>query len=255
MNNNIRNALIVWIAIVLAWFFISSRWFAWPSAGTAAGNNPMVTDGITVNGDGKVYASPDILIANVAITENAPTTKEALTMTNNKVRQILEIAKAEWVSEKDILTTNVSMYPHYNYTNGSSVVDGYDSTQSLSIKIKKLDTVATILDKLSAVDGLQIQSTSYDIENKEKVYEQARELAYKKANSKAKQLADLAGVRLGKVISITDMSVDIYNPVYPMYEARNMAVWFGGASTDSAAPMSPGEMSFDMTVSVVYSIN
>lgn len=257
MNNNIRNALILWLAIVLAWFFISSRWLTWPSAGMWSSNSPMVKDGIAVNGDGKVYAAPDTLIANVGITENAATTKEALTNTNNKVKQIIEIAVAEWVDQKDIQTTNVSMYPHYNYINGNSEIDGYDSTQNLSIKIKKLDTVATILDKLSAVDGLQIQSTSYDIENKEKVYEQARELAYKKAQSKAEQLADLAWVRLGKVISITDMSMDTsYPPVYPMYarnQAMEMGMWW--ASSDSASSIAPGEMVFDMSVNVVYSID
>lgn len=254
MNNNIRNAIIVWVAIALAWFFISSRWFDVPSS-TTVWNNPIVTDGISVNGDGKVYASPDILIANVGITENAPTTKEALANTNNKVKQIIEIATAEWINQKDIQTTNISMYPHYNYINNNSKIDGYDSTQNLSIKIKKLDTVATILDKLSSVEGLQIQNTSYDIDNKDKIYEQARELAYQKAKSKAKQLAELAWIKLGKVISITDVSMDnSYPPVYPMYDRQEvMGMWW--ASSDSASPIAPGEMVFDMSVSVVYSID
>lgn len=245
----------MWVAIVAAWRLMANRgpmgW--WPSTYGSI-SMPMMNNSISVNGDGKVYAKPDMFTANIAITENATTTKEALTKTNNKVKQIMDIAVAEWVDKKDILTTNVSMYPRYNYINGRSEPDWYDSTQNLTIKIKNLDSASVILDKLSAVDGLQIQNTSYDIDNKEKVFEQARELAFKKAQSKAEQLAKLAGVSLGKVISISDMTVDMY-PVgpYPMYK-NAMTEGMGGVSSDNSSPMSPGEMTFEMNVNVVYSI-
>ncbi len=210
-------------------------------------------DTIAVNGLGRVYATPDILNANVGITETAKTTKEALAKTNEKVKQIIDIAVAEGVDKKDILTTNINMYPHYDYTNGRSVIDGYDSNQTLSIKIKKLESVAGVLDKLSAVDGLQIQNTSYDIEDKEKVYEKGRELAYQKAKTKADQLANLAGVKVGKVISLSDMTMDMSSaPQYPLFK-NAMADGIGGASQETS-PVAAGEMVFDMSINVVYSI-
>jgi uncharacterized protein YggE len=250
--NNYLNAIIVGIAIVIAGWFASSQADGVVSNGT---DSPLMRDTVAVNGLGRVYAVPDILEANIGITENAKTTKEALAKTNEKVKQIIDIAVAEGVDKKDILTTNINMYPHYDYTNGRSVIDGYDSNQTLSIKIKKLETVATVLDKLSAVDGLQIQNTSYDIEDKEKVYEKARELAYQKAKAKADQLAKLAGVGLGKVISISDMTMDITSvPQYPM--VRNaMADGIGGAGGGETSSVAAGEMVFDMSINVVYSID
>ena len=249
--NNYVSAIIIWVAIVLAGRFASSKATGVVSNGS---ESPLMRDTIAVNGLGRVYAVPDILTANVGITENAKTTKEALAKTNEKVKQIIDIAVAEGVDKKDILTTNINMYPHYDYTNWRSVIDGYDSNQTLSIKIKKLETVAPILDKLSAVDGLQIQNTSYDIEDKEKVYEKARELAYQKAKAKADQLAKLAGVNLGKVVSLSDMTMDITSvPQYPMVK-NAMADGIGGATPETSS-VSAGEMIFDMSINVVYSID
>ena len=250
MNNNYVNAIILWVAIIIAGRFASSQA---PGVVSNGSESPLMRDTIAVNGLGRVYATPDILNANVGITETAKTTKEALAKTNEKVKQIIDIAVAEGVDKKDILTTNINMYPHYDYTNGRSVIDGYDSNQTLSIKIKKLESVAGVLDKLSAVDGHQIQNTSYDIEDKEKVYEKGRELAYQKAKTKADQLANLAGVKVGKVISLSDMTMDMSSaPQYPLFK-NAMADGIGGASQETS-PVAAGEMVFDMSINVVYSI-
>lgn len=72
-----------------------------------------------------------------------------------------------------------------------------------------------MMDQVTNVEGAQIQSTQYDIDNKDKIYEEARKQAFMKAKEKADQLADLANVRLGKVSSISDVVMN-YQPV-PMY--------------------------------------
>ena len=120
MNNNYVNAIILWVAIIIAGRFASSQA---PGVVSNGSESPLMRDTIAVNGLGRVYATPDILNANVGITETAKTTKEALAKTNEKVKQIIDIAVAEGVDKKDILTTNINMYPHYDYTNGRSVMN------------------------------------------------------------------------------------------------------------------------------------
>lgn len=179
------------------------------------------------------------------------TTKEAFQKANTKIAAIRKALKDSGIADKDIQTTNISMYPHYDYTAGASVAKGYDANQTLTVTVRKLDDAGKVMDQVTSVEGAQIQSTQYDIADKDKIFEEARQQAFTKAKAKAQQLADLANVSLGKVSSISDVVVD-YQPV-PIYanavmdKASGMG---GGGSTEIA----PGQMVFTLTVNVVYGI-
>lgn len=226
------------------------------SAPSNVGNQPFVTNSIAVNGEGKVYATPDIFIFNVAVNETANTTREAFQMANTKVSEIRKALKDAGVAEKDVQTTNISMYPHYEYDGQKSVPQGYEANQTLTITVRKLEDSGKVMDAVTAVEGAQINSTQYDIDDKEKIYEEARELAYEKAEAKAKQLADLASVSLGKVSSISDVVMN-YAPVpYYANTARaemDMAVGMGGGP--DSAQLAPGQMVFTLSVNVIYNID
>lgn len=217
------------------------------------GNQPFVTNSIAVNGEGKVYATPDIFIFNVSVNETAMTTREAFQNANVKMSSIRKALKDAGIADKDIQTTNISMYPHYEYDGQRSVPKGYEANQQLTVTVRKLEDSGKVMDAVTAIEGAQINSTQYDIDNKDKIYEEARRLAYTKAKEKADQLADLADVRLGKVTSISDVVMD-YQPV-PMYAQNakmDMAAGMGGGPESSQ--LAPGQMVFTLSVNVVYGI-
>lgn len=218
------------------------------------GNQPFVSNSIAVNGEGKVYATPDIFIFNVSVNQTANTTREAFQMANTKISEIRKALKDAGVADKDVQTTNISMYPHYEYDGNRSTAKGYDANQQLTVTVRKLEDSGKVMDSVTAVEGAQINSTQYDIDDKEKIYEQARKMAYEKAKEKADQLADLADVRLGKVSSISDVVMN-YTPV-PMYAQNakmemDVAQGMGGSVSSELAP---GQMVFTLSVNVVYGI-
>lgn len=241
--------LIVAVAILIGTYMIAQR--PQPVQTSNSGNQPFVSNSIAVNGEGKVYATPDIFIFTVTVNETASTTKEAFQKANTKVSSIRKALKDAGVAEKDIQTTNISMYPHYEYDGNRSIPKWYDANQTLTVTVRKLEDAGKVMDQVTAVEGAQIQSTQYDIDNKDKIYEDAREQAFTKAREKAEQLAHLANVRLGKVSSISDVVMN-YQPV-PMYaNAMDKAVGMGGG--EGSASIAPGQMVFMLTVNVVYGI-
>lgn len=143
--------------------------------------------------------------------------------------QIISLAKGLNIDAKDIQTTNLSINPEYDYNNGTQTIKGYRANHSLTLKIRKLDTVDAIIPKISFDNDIQISSMRYDIDDKTGFYSQARKLAYEKAEQKAKELASLAGVTLGKVISISDYVVNAPGPI-PMYKQVNS---FAAVAEDS----------------------
>lgn len=226
-----------------------------PVTTSNVGNQPFVSNSIAVNGEGKVYATPDVFIFNVSVNETAATTREAFQRANTKVSEIRKALKDAGVADKDIQTTNISMYPHYDYDGQRSRTSGYDANQQLTIKVRKLEDSGKVMDAVTAIDGAQINSTQYDIEDKDSIYEEARQIAYEKAKEKAEQLADLADVRLGKVSSISDVVMN-YTPVPYMGNMAkaemDVAVGMGGGP--DSAQLAPGQMVFTLSVNVIYSI-
>lgn len=215
-----------------------------------AGN---ISNSIAVQGEGKVFAQPDVFQLDITVSKLANSTADAQTQTKQIMDQVISIAKNLGIESKDIQTTNLSIYPEYDYNNSIQTVKGYRATHSLTLKIRKLDTVDAIIPKISFDNNIQIASMRYDIDDKTPFYSLARKLAYAKAQQKAKELAELATVSLDKAISISDQIISY--PVYPMYtkQANTFAVdavWAGGG-----AEIAPGQMEVSVQVNVVYGIH
>ena len=96
-------------------------------------------------------------------------------------------------------------------------------------------------------DLTRIDSISFSVDDPSVHYEEAREEAMADAKAKAEQLAELAGVTLGKPTYISEGTQT--PPIYPrlMVEIVEEAVV-------GRTPISPGETEISLTVQVVYAI-
>lgn len=64
---------------------------------------------------------------------------------------------------------------------------------------------SSILDKITAIDKVEVQNIQFDIEHKTELFKQSRELAYQKAFEKAQQYAELSSRKIGKVLTISEV--------------------------------------------------
>lgn len=114
--------------------------------------------------------------------------------------------KVNGVARTDITTSYFSIYPKYNYTNGTSVIVGQTASVSISISIRGIDKdskkIAKIFDGLSSVGVSSISGVTYDTVDPNAGKSAARKLAWEDALEKAKQYVKLSGRKLGKVLAI-----------------------------------------------------
>jgi uncharacterized protein len=143
------------------------------------------------------------------------------------------------------------MTPEYNYDGGKNTPNGFSATHNLSVKVKKLDSVNTLLDSIAGVTDVQIQGVSYDLADKEKVYAEARKLALEKARTKADEMARVAGVSIRKVQNISESGSPAPTPMYQNYKAMDMAV--GGSAPSTT--LAPGQLEYSVSMSVTYELN
>jgi len=203
--------------------------------------------GINVTGEGKVSGAPDIAVLTLGVSALAPSVKDARDQAASAMNGVVDSIKGNGVDAKDIQSTQFSIQPEYNYRDNNQELSGYRVTNIVTAKVRNIDNTSKIIDDAVAAGGdlTQVQSIDFTIDDPSKLQDEARGEAVKDAQTKAGRLADLAGVKLGKPISISESGVA---PPMPSREAL-----LGGAASD-VSPIEPGEMEVTLDVQVLYAI-
>jgi uncharacterized protein YggE len=219
-----------------------------PEAAMAAGNSEA--HGISVSGEGRASAAPDVAMLTLGASTDEDTVAEASSAVREAMDDLMASLEANGVQEKDIQTTQYSIYPEYDYRNEQRILTGYQVSHMVRVKVRDIDRAGEVIDDAveAAGDLLQVQGIGFAIDDTSALRSEAREKAMADAQAKASELAELADVTLGKPTYITESS---YTPgPYPYYD-RGV-----GFAMEEAAPteISPGELEVVVNVSVTYGI-
>jgi uncharacterized protein len=185
-----------------------------------------------------VTYTPDIARVTLGVHVERPTAQAALTEMSTIINRVIPAVEALGVSSDKVSTYNLSVYPQYYYpSDAPGQVSGYTADQQLTIEIATAssspDLVGKVIQAASGAGANQVQNVSFDVSNLEDLKQQATIAALTDARSRAKTIADAAGVRLGKVhgwwanpISIPGQPM----PYYGSYEKGGDMMMAGGAN-------------------------
>jgi len=208
--------------------------------------------GIWVSGEGKVTVTPDIATLWLGIEAQADTVAEAQTQAVGAMDAVMTALADSGVDEKDIQTQYFSIYQvtRWDDFRDREVVIGYRVTNMVTAKIREIEQAGPIIDAVAAAGGdyTRINNISFSVDDPTPYYVEARQKAVADAKAKAEQIADLAGVTLGKP---TYISEGTQVPIYPR------EVYYGEAGIPAPTPptpISPGETELSLTVQVAYAI-
>jgi uncharacterized protein YggE len=208
------------------------------------------SEGISVTGEGRVSAAPDIATLRLGVRVEAATVAEAREQAAQLQTAILNSVKDNGVESKDLQTSNFSIQPLYT-ADSSRAIRGYSVTNTLSLKVRKLADVSKIIDDATAAgsNNITVQGLTFGIDDPEEIKAEARKLAMDQAKQRAKETADNAGVSLGKPISISEgYSGGVYDTALPVA---------AGSATraDAPTPIESGSLDIVVNVQVVYHID
>lgn len=210
-------------------------------------------DTISVSGQGKVTAIPDIGTIDVSVQTRGQTVNQVQTDSTKKMNDIDEYLKSMGIEKKDLQTTNYSLSPIYSYdpNNGKQNFDGYSLSQTLTVKIRALDKASDILGGVIDKGANNVSQLKFTVDDPEALKTEARLKAIAQAKEKAQALAEATGVKLGKVKSFNENS---NNPTpYPTYYSRDMAM--GVAESKTVAPaVEAGSQQITVDVTLSYEI-
>lgn len=208
--------------------------------------------GIWVNGEGKVTAVPDVAILSVGVQAQVVSVADAQSQASSAMDKVMTALKNNGVAAKDIQTQtfNIQRLTRWDNNKQQEIVTGYQVTNMVTAKIRDVNKAGVVIDAVAAAGGdlTRINSISFTIDNPATYQAQARQKAVADAAAKAKQLADAAGVKLGKPVYITESSY-VPSTVY-----RDVALK-AEAAPATTTPVSAGEMEVTANVQIAYNID
>ena len=219
---------------------------ATPAAGGGAVEQPHT---ISVTGSGVAYGKPDIAIAQIGVQTRDENPGRAVSENTEKMNAVIAALKELGVEEKDIQTSNFSVYAQQNYdTNGAPTDYTYVADNTVSVTIRNLSKVGDALGRAVAAGANSIYGVSFTVSDQSALEAEARDKAMADAKARAEQLAAAAGVTLDQPMNISEYS---YGPAPMAADVRSFGVGGGGAGP---VPVSTGQIQVNLQVSVTYII-
>jgi uncharacterized protein YggE len=211
-------------------------------AGTAT-----VSRQITVVGIGEVSLVPDIANVNLGAEATADTVKDAKAEVDKQIEAILTTLKGLGIADKDIQTSSYSIYLERDpmpvvSEGGESTSSHYRVSNTLQVTIRDIDTVGEVLDAVVEAGANQVYGVYFTVADDEAWQSKARAAAVANAKERAAELAQLNGVALGDVLTISEVIGS--SPVISV--AREAAAMGGG--------IAPGELQLSTQIQITYAI-
>lgn len=241
-------ALILVIAVALAASWAAPGGMASASTNAQGENTSVKTSQITVRGSGSISAKPDTLRMDVGVSLQESTVKAAQTKVSAVMDAIEARLKAAGIDEKDYRTSQYTVEPVMDYSNSDKGMQappklvGIRITNLLQITVKDPSKATDLLDALVTAGANTIYNVSYTFADPDALAKQAYDQAVKDAEAKATRLADLSGLKLGRILNVTDGTAN--SPVPTYYDKS--------AGMGGGAGITPGQQSVGVDVVITY---
>jgi uncharacterized protein YggE len=227
--------------------FVAALAFAPAACGPREGAS--ADDRLLLSATGEVTAAPDMARVTAGVTAEAPTAAAAMAAQRTSMTAMMAALTEAGIGSSDIQTTSLELFPVYAPYDpergeaGNRIV-GYRAANRVTVTARDLTLVGPMLDALVEAGATDISNISFDVEDRDALLDAARRDAVARLKSRAALYTDAAGVRLGRIV---EMSETTFAPPMPYMEMARL-------SADAATPVAGGELTLQVTVNAMFEI-
>lgn len=229
----------------------------WPVA-CWSDENHSLTPTLTVSAEGKIQVSPDKALVRLGVETAGESLESVQEQNRKKMREILNRLMELGIQEKHMQTSSLNITPHYPPRSRRQMgepslpeapqIIGYTVNHSLTIEVHALGSIGRVVDVALKAGANRFYQIIWALKDQRPVQLEALAVAAKDAHGKAKALAKALGVRLDRLVEVTEGGASLISPRHQLATSRmTMAV-----AESSEVPLSPGELTIRATVTLVY---
>jgi len=203
---------------------------------------------LNISANAEARRVPDVATLSAGVVTQATDGNTAMRQNAEQMVKVLAAIKAAGIAERDVQTSGVNLSPQYRYAeNEAPKITGYQASNTVSLKVRDIARLGKVLDALAAQGANQINGPQFEIDQPEPVYDEARLAALKKAQARAETYAKALGLRVRRIVSISESGGGNFRPVMMRAAAAPMAA-------DISTPVSPGESTLSVNLDVVFDL-
>ena len=214
----------------------------------------QVTDARAIGGTrldvvatGEANRVPDVVRINAGVMTQAPTATEAIRQNATRMDSVRAALRRAGVAERDIQTSSINLSPNWRHMeNRTPELVGYQANNQVSLRFRDVANAGRILDALVAAGANQIDGPMFMIDRPEEALDEARRDALTKARARADLYARALGMRVVRILSVSEAGMG-YMPPQPVM-VRGMAA----AEADTA--IVPGEQTLNASLTVTFEL-
>lgn len=213
---------------------------------------PPKPPSFTLTGEGKAAAKPDLALITAGVVSEAKTAREALDANTAAMTRLIAAVKTAGVEDRDVATSGFSVQPRYVFsqrndgTQEAPRITGYEVRNSVSLRVRDLAKFGALLDAAVTEGSNQIDGIAFDIADKDRLFDEARKAAFADARRRAEIYAEAAGVKLGRLIDLSEQSGG-FPPPRPVAMRQEMK-----AAAD--VPIATGEHEIAVNVTATWEV-
>jgi uncharacterized protein YggE len=206
---------------------------------------------IRVSGNAKVTTKPDRAQIDLGVQTRAATSQAAAADNARTLEAVLAAAKSAAGTGAVLKTVSYSLYPNYHSrvsSAGEPTIDSYTATNVVRVTLDDLSKVGGVIDAATRAGANDVQGIQFTLRDEDAVKSEALRQAARQARAKADVLADTLGLKVTRVLEVSENGVN-FAPMYA--RPRAMAAT---ASASVATPVETGTLDVTADVSLTVEV-
>jgi uncharacterized protein YggE len=205
---------------------------------------------VSVSGTGRSSVTPDRFSFTVGVQTVANTVDDAVAQNNKRVAAVIAALKAAGAQDKDLQTSNFSIWPQQDYQEGRLPrILGYQVSNTITVRSTKVADVGRLLGVAIGAGVNTSSGINFEVADPARGRDQGLRSAFDDAKAKATLLAQAAGRNLGRVLSISEGVQAPQPQPYPIQRAMAME-----SRVTADVPIESGTQEQTYTVSVTFEL-
>jgi uncharacterized protein YggE len=196
---------------------------------------------ITVHGTGIVSSVPTNAVFTFGVSTDGATAAGALAANGRQMTRVIAALKAKGIASADIQTAELSVNANRS-PNGNRILN-YTASNSVTALVKQLANAGPVIDAAVAAGANQLSGPSLSSADQQTLSRRALQAAIADARARAGVIARAAGVPLGRVLSVSEVTSTPI-PIEGAVSARAAA----------ATPVEAGTVQTEADVNVTFAI-
>ena len=228
---------------------------------------------LSLTAEGQSRRTPDIALFNAGVVTQAGTATEALADNSRRMDRVIAALKRAGIAERDIQTSAISLQPRYSDperdaqmlarstgrpyvppTEAAKII-GYEARNTVQVRVRKLGEMGKIIDTLISEGANQVDGPNFTLDEPREALDEARREAVAVGRQRAELYAQATGMRVARLLSVSEGGG--YYPVQQAIVVTGSRIGYGGAPPPPPpppAPVSPGELSLGVNVSMQFEL-